>query len=184
MGSGEQGVSICFTTLPSLGRQVRDTRRDCPAHGPHETIRASPFRAKARLFAPSMLPSVHAVAWPRQLAMFIRQPRRLDHVLLRKSKERAASSSAVRASSSPQRLTLPWISVSPGELFQHCRQDRRKRPDQRRHVSVGVGQFAHVLGEGCSRRCAKLDAGLLKEPPPRKGGGVSRSAVSSPHFSS
>lgn len=47
MGSGERGVSICFTTLPSFGRQVRDSRRDRLARRPHGTIQASPFRAKA-----------------------------------------------------------------------------------------------------------------------------------------
>ena len=54
MGSGERGVSICFTTLRILVRQVRDSQRDRLAHRPHGTIRASPFRAKALfvLFAP------------------------------------------------------------------------------------------------------------------------------------
>ncbi|MGX5845051.1 transposase [Mesorhizobium sp. ArgA1] len=50
IGSGERGVSICFTTLPRLGRQVRNSQRDRLAHRPQGTIRASPFRAKA-LFA-------------------------------------------------------------------------------------------------------------------------------------
>ncbi|EHH02122.1 hypothetical protein MEA186_35799 [Mesorhizobium amorphae CCNWGS0123] len=50
---------------------------------------------------------------PRRLAMFMPHALRLDHFFDRTSSVWAASQSAVRASSSPHRLTFPWMSVSP-----------------------------------------------------------------------
>ncbi|CDX24992.1 hypothetical protein MPL3356_490047 [Mesorhizobium plurifarium] len=38
MRSGQRGVSICFMTLPRLGRQVRDSQRDRLAHRPQGAI--------------------------------------------------------------------------------------------------------------------------------------------------
>lgn len=68
---------------------------------------------RCRMTASLRATATRARAMPRAFATFMPQARRPDHFRERTSSVWAASYRAVRASSSPHRLILPWISVSP-----------------------------------------------------------------------
>ena len=74
---------------------------------------ASSIHIRCRMTASFLATAIFALAMPRRLATASPQTRRADHLLPRARSVCAASTSPVRASSSPQRLILPTISVSP-----------------------------------------------------------------------
>ena len=172
MGSGERGVSICFTTLRVCALRLWTLNEIAWPIVPTGSIRftlAGEFVAATADLAPDIgLARLVACCGQAEKGADVAGSPEAVRPVDRGAEGKRGDRSDARNAHQPPTDLLPTDDVEnllcqAGELLLHRGEDCKERLDERHHKTITVGEVAHSAGKSRAARRAELDAAFAQD---------------------